>query len=55
MLHVICPVLLQTAAASPPVADTGTAPGYKGVPDAPRLVGEYLYAASSSLEPAARA
>ncbi len=39
----------------PYVVDMGTAPGYKGVPDAPRLVAEYLYAAASSLEPAAHA
>jgi len=30
----------------PYVVDVGTTPGYKGVPDAPRLVAEYLYAAA---------
>ena len=31
---------------TPYVVDVGTTPGYKGVPDAPRLVAEYLYAAA---------
>src|SRR5213083_1775924 len=30
----------------PYVVDVGTTPGYKGVPDAPRLVAEYLYEAA---------
>jgi ribosomal protein S6--L-glutamate ligase len=30
----------------PYVVDVGTAPGYEGVPDAPRLVAEHLYAAA---------
>ena len=30
----------------PYVVDVGTMPGYKGVPDAPRLLAEYLYAAA---------
>lgn len=34
----------------PYVVDMGTAPGYKGVPDAPRLVADYLCTAASALE-----
>src|SRR5256885_6939520 len=30
----------------PYVVDVGVTPGYKGVPDAPRLVARYLYAAA---------
>jgi ribosomal protein S6--L-glutamate ligase len=39
------------SAGTPYVVDVGTTPGYKGVPDAPRLVAEYLYAAAERARP----